>query len=204
MSEREALLRAVCENPDEDTPRLVFADWLQENGEEARAEFICAQVRHAERLRNAAPDTPGHAARARELWLQYGTQWRAELPVVSGLSWHDAFSRGFVEIASIASDTELVRHADAVFSQPIRHLAIGTFRGVAGFSALRGLRWLKTLSLGNRRANPKYLTELLKCDSFSESLMLSCHFGQDGREFAHELSKAFGSRLYTPVLRKPS
>ncbi|MCE9566280.1 MAG: TIGR02996 domain-containing protein [Planctomycetes bacterium] len=26
MIEREALLAAVCENPDEDTPRLVFAD----------------------------------------------------------------------------------------------------------------------------------------------------------------------------------
>ena len=33
MTEREALLRAVCENPDDDTPRLVFADWLDENGE---------------------------------------------------------------------------------------------------------------------------------------------------------------------------
>ncbi len=44
MNEREALLRAVCENPDEDTPRLVFADWLQENGDEARAEFIRVQI----------------------------------------------------------------------------------------------------------------------------------------------------------------
>jgi uncharacterized protein (TIGR02996 family) len=44
MTERDALLRAVCENPDDDTPRLVFADWLQENGEEARAEFIRVQV----------------------------------------------------------------------------------------------------------------------------------------------------------------
>jgi len=40
MTERDALLRAVCENPDDDTPRLVFTDWLQENGEEERAEFI--------------------------------------------------------------------------------------------------------------------------------------------------------------------
>jgi uncharacterized protein (TIGR02996 family) len=33
MNDREALLRAVCENPDDDTPRLVFADWLEEHGE---------------------------------------------------------------------------------------------------------------------------------------------------------------------------
>ena len=44
MNEREALLKAVCENPDDDTPRLVFADWLQENGEEERAEFIRVQI----------------------------------------------------------------------------------------------------------------------------------------------------------------
>jgi uncharacterized protein (TIGR02996 family) len=40
MTERDALLRAECANPDDDTPRLVFAEWLQENGEEARAEFM--------------------------------------------------------------------------------------------------------------------------------------------------------------------
>ena len=43
MTEREALYRTICENPDDDTPRLVYADWLQENGEEARAEFIRVQ-----------------------------------------------------------------------------------------------------------------------------------------------------------------
>src|SRR5262245_38647966 len=122
MNERDALLKAICENPDDDTPRLVFADWLQENGDEAYAEFIRTQVRFAELLRHAAPDTENLARRARELWLQYGVKWRAELPVVSGLTWHDAFFRGFVEQATIASDTELVRHADKVFAQPIRHL----------------------------------------------------------------------------------
>ena len=32
MSDEAALLRAICEHPDEDTPRLVFADWLSEQG----------------------------------------------------------------------------------------------------------------------------------------------------------------------------
>jgi uncharacterized protein (TIGR02996 family) len=44
MNEREAFLLAICENPDDDTPRLVFADWLQEHGDEARAEFIRVQI----------------------------------------------------------------------------------------------------------------------------------------------------------------
>ncbi len=44
MNERDALLRAICDNPDDDTPRLVIADWLQEHGEDERAEFIRLQI----------------------------------------------------------------------------------------------------------------------------------------------------------------
>jgi uncharacterized protein (TIGR02996 family) len=40
----DALLRAVCERPDDDAPRLVLADWYEERGEGARAEFIRCQV----------------------------------------------------------------------------------------------------------------------------------------------------------------
>jgi uncharacterized protein (TIGR02996 family) len=38
------LLAAVLANETDDTARLVYADWLQENGQEARAEFIRVQV----------------------------------------------------------------------------------------------------------------------------------------------------------------
>ncbi len=47
MNERDALLHAVCDNPDDDVPRLVFADWLQEHGEEDRAGFIRMQIESA-------------------------------------------------------------------------------------------------------------------------------------------------------------
>lgn len=54
MNERGALLAAVCADPDDDTLRLVFADWLQENGEGDRAEFIREQVRFAAEPRSSA------------------------------------------------------------------------------------------------------------------------------------------------------
>lgn len=44
MTDREALLAAVRESPGDDTPRLIFADWCEENGEEQRAAFIRAQI----------------------------------------------------------------------------------------------------------------------------------------------------------------
>lgn len=44
MTEREAMVRAVCEQPGEDTVRLAFADWCDEHGEPERAEFVRVQV----------------------------------------------------------------------------------------------------------------------------------------------------------------
>jgi uncharacterized protein (TIGR02996 family) len=46
MSDRAALLAAICEHPDEEVPRLVYADWLDENGGSKRAAFIRARVEH--------------------------------------------------------------------------------------------------------------------------------------------------------------
>ncbi|MCE9563925.1 MAG: TIGR02996 domain-containing protein [Planctomycetes bacterium] len=44
LSQHEAFLRAIFDNPEDDTARLVYADFLQENGEEDRAELIRVQL----------------------------------------------------------------------------------------------------------------------------------------------------------------
>ena len=43
MNDRDALLRAIIESPDDDAPRLVYADWVDEHGDPDRAEFIRLQ-----------------------------------------------------------------------------------------------------------------------------------------------------------------
>lgn len=43
-TEERALCTAIAAHPDEDTPRLVYADWLQEHDQPERAEFIRVQV----------------------------------------------------------------------------------------------------------------------------------------------------------------
>src|SRR5262245_59686176 len=43
-SDGDALLRAVLVDPADDLPRLAYADWLDERGEVARAEFIRLQL----------------------------------------------------------------------------------------------------------------------------------------------------------------
>jgi uncharacterized protein (TIGR02996 family) len=44
MSTASALLAAVCAAPDDDLPRLVYADWCDENGQPVRADFIRSQI----------------------------------------------------------------------------------------------------------------------------------------------------------------
>src|SRR5262249_9986232 len=43
-TQQDALYRAVCEYPDEDAPRLIFADFVDENGDPIRAACIRTQV----------------------------------------------------------------------------------------------------------------------------------------------------------------
>lgn len=50
MTDESDLLAAVLANPADDHVRLVYADWLQENGQEDRAEFIRVQVELAQEL----------------------------------------------------------------------------------------------------------------------------------------------------------
>lgn len=44
MNQGESLLQAIFEHPADDAVRLVYADWLEENGDCERAEFIRVQV----------------------------------------------------------------------------------------------------------------------------------------------------------------
>src|SRR4051794_30043939 len=47
MTSEAGLLRTIIDDPDDDAPRLVFADWLEDQGELAHAAFIRAQCRLA-------------------------------------------------------------------------------------------------------------------------------------------------------------
>ena len=47
MTQEASFLHAVLENPEDDATRLIFADWLDDNGQPERAEFIRLQVEGA-------------------------------------------------------------------------------------------------------------------------------------------------------------
>src|SRR4051794_3132813 len=110
MSLEKALLADICARPEDDAPRLVYADWLEENGNPERAEFIRGQCELA-RKRLA-----GGAARRRELKKRVNELFNAR-----GKGWAEAYGpwcadylggweRGFPEKARPrASLAELAR-----------------------------------------------------------------------------------------------
>jgi uncharacterized protein (TIGR02996 family) len=97
----KAFLEYIVANPDEDTPRLAYADWLEENGRAERAELIRVQC---ERARLPAWDADQVRLRLREqaLLKQHSEEWLAEMPAVEGARW-EGFRRGIVAEVSFAS-----------------------------------------------------------------------------------------------------
>jgi uncharacterized protein (TIGR02996 family) len=68
MSEADALLDAIFAAPDDDLPRLVYADWLEDHGQQAYAEFI--------RLQCEVARLPWNSPEATELWKRISPAWR--------------------------------------------------------------------------------------------------------------------------------
>ena len=78
MSEAAAFLADICERPEDDAPRLVYADWLEEHGEPDRAEFIRTQCE----LAKAAEDDPRRVKlkdREKALLKEHQGEWRKEV-----------------------------------------------------------------------------------------------------------------------------
>jgi uncharacterized protein (TIGR02996 family) len=84
MTDEAALIAAIRAAPDDDAPRLVYADWLTERGD-PRGELITLQCR--------AGEEPDAVDRVRTLLREHGVAWRRHLPP----SVRDStFARGFL------------------------------------------------------------------------------------------------------------
>jgi uncharacterized protein (TIGR02996 family) len=125
MNQQDALLCAICERPDDDAPRLIFADWLDDHSDEQRAEFIRVQVELA-RLPNADERRAALMQREQQLWDAIGERLRAELPQIDGLSWEWRFERGFVSWVRAYRLKSLREHRDVFLTRaPVRGLWTG-------------------------------------------------------------------------------
>jgi uncharacterized protein (TIGR02996 family) len=120
MSTEQALYQSVLDAPDDDAPRLVFADWLEEHGQPERAEFIRVQLAQ-EGEPEYGPRWRELEKRSRALLKGHRRQWGL---APDGLAWAPEFRRGFVEsVCTTARD--FADRPDELFARaPLRSLRI--------------------------------------------------------------------------------
>jgi uncharacterized protein (TIGR02996 family) len=120
--EQAALLAAVVAEPDDDTPRLVYADWLQENGDEEQARFIRESIACA-RLADHEDDARERIAkRLDDVAARNGPRWLAEVGVVGG---EPEYDRGMAEGVIYASFDAFRADAPLLFARvPVRDLTL--------------------------------------------------------------------------------
>jgi uncharacterized protein (TIGR02996 family) len=157
-------LQAIVAEPDDDVHRLVFADWLEEQGQIERAEFIRTQVEFAT-LRDDSPRRRTLAFRARELLEQHDKEWLK--PV--GKWVHDwRFARGFVEMAGVmACDVE--EDARSLFAAtPVRRLWVTEMGNyVDALAAISRENCLRALDLCGNALDAGALEKLTHLDSLA-------------------------------------
>src|SRR5262249_36565663 len=122
--------------PDDDAPRLVFADWCDEHGDPERAEFIRLQF-EAERHEEWTParldiDERADALleRNRDRWLRDVPGWALDPEWPPGAR---SFRRGFLNQVSVTAENFLTSSAELFAAAPVREARVGVTRdgGVA-------------------------------------------------------------------------
>lgn len=149
----------IVAHPDDDAPRLILADWLDDHGDEhtaARAEFIRLQIERS-RLPKSDSRIPDLQNRERELLQKHEKAWLGKLAdLVTDAYWE----RGFVQRLKLGV-RQFMENADELFRlAPILHLqllrisqtkmSMSELAGCPHFARLRGLT-LPGSSIGDEK-----------------------------------------------------
>jgi uncharacterized protein (TIGR02996 family) len=120
MARAEDFLADIIEHPDDDAPRLIFADWLDDHGQPERADLIRSQCA----LASGSVAARRRAALTRhvdELLRRHELEWTKPL---HGIVQRARFARGFVERVTLRGE-DFVRRGAALFElAPVRHVIL--------------------------------------------------------------------------------
>lgn len=152
-----AFIRAIAAAGPDVTPRLVFADWLEDHGQPERAGF----VRDQEFVATTPTDTPDRrvaAARAAAVERRFGRRW-AGPAARHAYDWQ--FRGGFPDLLGLTAD-KLRRNAAGLFAHtPVRSLQISDLNGrIELLRVIPPDSGLDRLSLWGARLTPDHLPEL--------------------------------------------
>ena len=119
-----ALFAAICADPEDEVSRLVYADWLEEQGDEPRAEALRTSVERR-RLPEWEPRAWVLDARMERLAEKHQEAWDAALPKLAD-GWWSVGTSGLVEQVRVDSPQALVEQAEVIFSAgPIASANVG-------------------------------------------------------------------------------
>jgi len=146
-----ALLKAIASAPDDDLPRLVFADWLDEHGRTERAHFIRLQI--AEHRCTAWAGREQRQVEILGLLQEHGATWFRELPrwvrLWYATRWRKPpdYHRGFVEEVCVTA-SHFLRFGEQLLDRtPVAKLDLCHLRRVR--TNLANCPWLgRVRSLG--------------------------------------------------------
>jgi uncharacterized protein (TIGR02996 family) len=173
MTDLDALSRAILAHPDDDTPRLIYADALEDVGESDRAALIRAQVELA-RAPEYDPTAVGiRNSEAYREQLSAAVQWLWSQPLPEGLKWaREPFRRGFPAAIQASNGAAFVAHAEELFGRfPIELLVLGEGVSMSDTAPLARCEWLSRITAlevtpginrtgANRLLNSRHLTRL--------------------------------------------
>jgi uncharacterized protein (TIGR02996 family) len=142
-SEDRRYIQNVVANPDDDAPRLEFANWLEKQGQGERAEFIRLQCEIAEKQQ-----------REKELLHRNWTAWTKDIHSygAEGVKFH----RGFPEQFSMSPGRFLLLNEGLNSLTPIRQLDLSftTDETLIAIAALPVFRQVRALGIGSASVGP--------------------------------------------------
>jgi uncharacterized protein (TIGR02996 family) len=170
MTQEEAFIQAIRSAPEDDAPRLIYADWLEEHGQAERADFIRIQCRLFG-IPEADPSAATLRARAEEMlrdnwhtWVsplrelvgpkydRYGETWMSEDYQPEGLR---RFRRGFVDAITLDAERFLAQAKTVLELLPLHALRVwGGGRCAAELLRCPHLAGLHTLAFVDYFSDP--------------------------------------------------
>jgi len=177
LSDHDALLAGVLAHPDADLPRLVYADFIEENGDATRAEFIRAQCALTGGYFEDEKERAALELRERYLREKHGPAWLAPLkmngePLFTPRS-HGLFRRGFVECVWMPA-AWFVAKAEKLFARcPVNELRVTMGSATTLIDVVQSPHFhrLTTLDVSNRswsNSRNDFIEELTGGDTLTD------------------------------------
>ena len=164
MQEQD-FLAAIIASPDDIVPRLVYADWLEEQGD-PRGEFIRVQCER-ETLEERDPRCVDLDYRERSLLAEHRNIWAKPVRKWGGRV--IGFRRGFVEDITVRADVFLNEGEELLSVSPIRRVKLTHAKNlVKELANCQLLARLESLSLRDCKLGLARLEEFLKSRHISQ------------------------------------